>query len=1439
MTLTASPLTRSFRDLPEKACDENEEFEFLHAGFGEDLTWDQLMKVDRVLIVSEAGMGKTHECQMQQRRLWEAGEPAFFLELMRLAAEPLDRQFDAEEAKRFASWKEAQTERAFFFLDSVDELKLTPHSFDSTLKIFAATLGDNLGRACIVITTRPGPDDRNVVRQRLPIPEKQRFIAPEELFADAAVRVEQPCLRAGSRPETTVMKAKWRFVGLTPLDAAQMHILAIHQGVANPDELLAAVEAEHAQEFAKRPLDLIDLCADWNLHGRIRGHREQVESSITDKLRPRKGRRERAPLSAQRAREGVERLALAALLTRRFTLWHGYEADRRQGDNALDPAEILKDWTEDEVQALLERALFGFASYGRVRFHNRTVIEFLTAERLRGLAERRLSDRTLRRLLFETSPVGVALIRPTMQPVAAWLAPWIDSVRAEILKREPSVLLRFADPGALFPELQALALERYVEVYGRGGWRGLSVPSLQCRRLASPTLAPTVRRLWALGIENPEVRETLLELTEAGQLGTCADIAHEAALSPNNDARERLLGLQVLAAVGDPRLPTLLNLVASQQAEWDEEVTKAVITHFYPAYLTVTQLLGALRGLHYDHNEVGGISRYLPEAIVKAELTRESLEELRHGLTTMVGADCKWEPEAFRVKTARRDLVGALTQVCELSLRDHVQNAPLAESIALALHLSKGDAYSDDDSPNLRNMLVSAPTPQRAAVFWAQHRLLAKILIDEDINPRDLLTCSPSLDLEIEKDLSWLQSALGDSDRRTEERECALECVIQLAQKTVDRAATLRAVRPLVEDEAGLAACLDELISAFENPRPDKWADDRAKREEDQARRKQDARASWVEFWRDLATLPKELLGDERAASIAFNLHHVMVRLPRQDEHYSGWNRGFLERIFDKATVERLRQIMISFWRVSDPPPKLSHERIPEERNTIYVKWRVGLAGIHAEAEDPLWARRLTDVDARLATRYAGTATAGLPSWLVALALERPGAVREVLLPELKNQLEDTGPQGQHSFLLQSLERSKPAVIALFMDTIREWVARACASGDVGSTPSNKFERAVEVLISNGNVADSKAVSEVAQRLVRANATHEQVAFWLPWLMRLSPADAVDELDALAASIDPAAQSSVTRWLSALFGHHAQNRSMPRALSDKPALLSRLALIAYRHVRLIDDLPSSSGRTSNSRDDAEFVRGQLVTALLQAKGVDAWHAKLDFAKDPLVAHFRDRAEAMARECVAEELDLPVYAVSDVERLESELELAPATRADMARLLVDRLEMLDDYLREDGSPRELWSGIRDERVLRRAIADRLVTVAHGAYSVSQEGVTAEEKETDIRLRSCSHAIEAVIELKVGDKPRYNYDVLSKALREQLVGKYMAPEARRVGCLLISINSPRRFAHPLHGGKIEVEEMIAMLQDEARELVRGLGFQSFLEVRLLDLRVKRAP
>jgi hypothetical protein len=246
--------------------------------------------------------------------------------------------------------------------------------------------------------------------------------------------------------------------------------------------------------------------------------------------------------------------------------------------------------------------------------------------------------------------------------------------------------------------------------------------------------------------------------------------------------------------------------------------------------------------------------------------------------------------------------------------------------------------------------------------------------------------------------------------------------------------------------------------------------------------------------------------------------------------------------------------------------------------------------------------------------------------------------------------------------------------------------------------------------------------------------------------------------------------------------------------------------------------------------------------LFESKGAAAWEYKLKFAQDPLAVHFKERITAVAEQTMAQEWDAPLYCLSDVAALENIHDMAPVTRADMAALLLDRLDELDDRLRRDSTPRQVWARLREEAELRRLVADELERLANDAYSVSQEQVTGEEKETDVRLRSSGYPIEAVIELKVGDKHSYSVAVLRKALHDQLVGRYMVPEARRVGCLMISLATSRQWEHPEDGHLIDIEEVIALLQMDADDIVAGLGFESLLVVRLsycLDLCARRPP
>lgn len=1427
MATTGQELNRTFFDLPT---DENTQIEtaelLADLAIGGRTGWPTLLESERILIVSEAGMGKTYECQRQQQRLWEEGRSAFFVELATLATDPLERQFSAEEKQRFDNWKAAQTERAFFFLDSVDELKLTQRSFETTLKQFAAVLGDNLERACIVLTTRPTAFDLNVVRKRLPVQPPPDVFVPEDYFANVAMSVNKEKSAKRSTPE-------WRFVALSALDEKQMRSLAVAQGVGDPDALLDAVNAHHAHDFAKRPLDFLELCGDWKVHGRIRAHREQVDSSIDIKLRARGDRPERTQLPPQRARGGAARLALAALLSRKLTLWHSSDNDRGRGDATLDPAKILDDWSDDEVKTLLERPLFGFATYGRVRFHNRSIVEFLAAERLKLLVDRGLPIRALMRLLFATTPEGQRIVKPSLQPVAAWLAPHVSTVRTELLEHEPSVLLRYGDPGSLNLTLRTQALERYVHMYGADGWRGQGIPNLQVQRLATNDLNDVIARLWAGGIRNPEVRETLLELIGAGQMTGCAGIAYGVATDPDNDARDRFNGLLALAELQDSRLSALLDLIAASSPDWPEDLARSVIHHLFPQHLLVPQLVKTLARLSPKSREIGGVSTMLPLVIAKAKLEPTALAELQHGLTELVSNSCRWHDQYYRVTSDRQDLVPALLVASRRRLEMRETGSDLFDAVALAGLLARLDHDATEDTKILRAVLTDAPSEVRAGVFWANDRLVREHYPTDDCEPFLRLHQFQShgaYQIELQKDADWLLGALSDTSRPHADRELALETLLRYSGGHQDRLAWLKQFVAMSSDSEVLENRAKEYLNAVEDPGPPPaWQIEDEKRREKSQRKHAKNLASWKLFWRELNNDPETAFSESRIDNTNWNLWRAMEK-DAQDRSFSGWNPGFIERVFDKDMADRFRVALAAAWRKDRPT--LKSERPADQRNSYLMRWRMGLAGLYAESEDASWASKLTWEEANLACRYALLDLNRLPAWLEAVAQLHPAVVDTTIGNELMDELKDA--DAKHSMLLQDISHASPAVISLFLGRIRSWLKDSLAKGGASILEADKIGRATKLLLDHGDDQDVAHIRTTGISKLQGSPEPSELLFWLPILARLDPAVCVEEMERLAGSILPAQQSQVVGWFSSLFGHGSDLDLSKFEVS--PELLLRLVRLANHHVRFEDDLNHEGVHSPGPRDHAQRTRSMLGSALLGIKGPGAWDIKMQFADDPEVAHYRDHIRAVALEKLAEDWDAVVLSEVDVVQLEREHDFSPTSRVEMAALLDTRLADIEDLLLQDASPRELWATICIERLLRRALAAELQKMAPGAYSVNQEAVTGDEKESDIRLASTAAHLEAVIELKIGENG-YSFSDLRDALHVQLVGKYMAPEHRRVGCLLISVATDRSWKDPDTGNRMEFEEVITRLDAEARALAASLGYGAFVAVRGLDLRPRR--
>ncbi len=1424
-----APIERTFQDIPEQQpLDIESAATISDLGYRGGLTWGELLKSPRVLIVSEAGAGKTHECRAQRRAKWDAGEPAFYLELAVLAKDNVRDILGPEEVVRFDAWLASQSDVATFFLDSIDELNLTLGSFEIALKKLAKALGGQLGRAHIVVTSRPIPIDQKIMREILPIPAPPDTAATGEEFADLAM---------GNRrdmKEAPVVR-DWRNVALLPLSDKQMRMMAVHEGVTDADSLLEDIRRRNAEEFARRPQDLIEICADWRSYKRIRTHRDQVASNVNVKLQPRK--EESAPLSYNESVNGASRLALAAALTRKLTLRHSAEADRHgpQEEKPLDPATILPDWPAKKRATLLERPLFGFASYGRVRFHHRSVIEYLTAQRLNDLRSQGMPFRALRRMLFTETAQGITVVRPSMLSTAAWVALDDPKIFHELLEHEPSALFNYGDPESLTLHQRKKALRAYVEHYGDGSWRGMRVPHIQVSRFAGPDLGDEIVELWSEGIENEEVRGLLLELAGTGRNAECADIAHSVACDTALSMDERQGGLSVLIALGDARLGLLCNSLADEPVSWPDSLSRWAVVSLFPNHLSVEQLAKVLSRITESKGTVGDISYNLSRKIDRVNLDAPTLEELRERLTALVEEGQSWDEHKWpHLQTSRHFVVPALASSCVRLFEREVRTPEVLRSAIIAYRLTDRDYSCIESRKTLRDMLKSAPGKVREALFLADDAFLQSVNPEAEAANRYFRVAvhDGTIVLDPALDAAWLTARVSDRSIPADQRAVALEALIRMRGDATweEHTATLKTH---VFDLPKLVAVLDELTKPrkqsaemAELERAD--AERQRQREHDDAR----ARASWVAFWNEVGTNPDSVLSDERVDTTTLNLWRAMER-GGENSRESGWNRRFIERYFGKDVANRIRLAFMNLWRRYRPT--LRSERPDQEKNTYDVRWQLGLAAIHAEAEDPTWVSKLSPDEARLALRFVPVQPNGFPAWLDAIGIAHPSALTSVLGQELGAEL--TEPPSSNPSMLQNVRGASPALAASFLPVLQEWLAKGAwrnGTAEMQAEYHNRLSQVLSILIGHHEAAVRASVRALAESELSAHPDGPLARLWLPTLMRLDPPAGVDALERALAPIKPAKFGAGIDWFARLFGRHCGNEGVP--LSNPlftPALLLRLTRLAYQHVAREYDMARRDGMyTPNARDDAEHARNAVLSALLAAEGQAGWEAKLEMVNEPLFAHFRDRICAIALQRAAEEADAYALGEKEVAALEEFRELAPVTRDDMFALMKDRLDDLEDDFVRDESPRASWELIVDEAMMRQVIALRLRDTSNARYKVNQEAVTAEGKETDIRIVSVASDQEAVIELKVGEKPRSAAE-LRAAIKGQLVTKYMAPDCRRAGCLMVTSKGKKRWRHPDTGARLNLSGLVEMLNEECARLERQMGGSVRLIARGLDL------
>lgn len=184
------------------------------------LGWTELLARRRIVILAEAGSGKTEELTRLQSA---AGKFAFYTTVQDVGRDGLAKGLRPADRPRLDAWR-TSNEPGWLFIDSIDEAKLDNIRLKRALRQMAEGIAGGEGRAHIVLSGRHTDwefaRDARRLNEELPLPHEnpaeplpsletlirrvlRREAQPEPMPAEKSLRSGQPALRPVSA------RARW------------------------------------------------------------------------------------------------------------------------------------------------------------------------------------------------------------------------------------------------------------------------------------------------------------------------------------------------------------------------------------------------------------------------------------------------------------------------------------------------------------------------------------------------------------------------------------------------------------------------------------------------------------------------------------------------------------------------------------------------------------------------------------------------------------------------------------------------------------------------------------------------------------------------------------------------------------------------------------------------------------------------------------------------------------------------------------------------------------------------------------------------------------------------------------------------------------------------------------------------------------------------------
>lgn len=582
-------LNRTFRELSDHGRENDDTNINQRFGIGESLGWSELLAGHRLIILSEAGSGKTAEIRNIASTQRMQGKQAFFLRLEHISSF-FEGSFEVGSYEAFEEWL-ASGKEGWLFLDSVDEARLrNPGDFELAIRKLGRRIRAAYDRTHVVITGRTTAwrpkTDLACCRASLPhsvvVTSERNPQADDDPDENLQIETET---QGDAQPV-------FKIVTLDDLTRKQIALFAEAQGIENNREFLDAIERADAWSFTSRPQDLEELARFWIDKGRIGTSLEIMQNSICRRLTERdQDRADASPLSANDARQGAVLLAAITTLTQEPTI---RVPDGAENSRGIAIQSALPDWNDKDQSILLSRPIFDEAIYGTVRFHHRSVREYLTAEWFSELLNREASRRSIETLFFRKQ-YGMDIVVPSLRPILPWLVILDEKIRERVLKIAPEIIFEGGDPGQLPLEVRSHILSEVCEQLA-GNTAGSSIRDRAAvQRFANPDLTDEVRALIRQYANNKNLTAFLLRMVWLGELAGALPEVMDVALMPTAEQYARIAAFRAVKAIGSVEdqervRQNFLSEASELKREWLAELLEGVV----PTDQTVTWLFACL-----------------------------------------------------------------------------------------------------------------------------------------------------------------------------------------------------------------------------------------------------------------------------------------------------------------------------------------------------------------------------------------------------------------------------------------------------------------------------------------------------------------------------------------------------------------------------------------------------------------------------------------------------------------------------------------------------------------------------------------------------------------------------------------------------------------------------------------------------------------------------